>query len=149
MISKTKSEIEKYPYYGRINESKREEDYLSEKMCCETIRIRKKTVKKLKRLFAIIDLLCRLKSSLDPNQAIGLPIQVPTAPAIVLSMNSESYIPKKAIITEVMSYSCESTSFTENEMSRIYDLATSSLSKHIFLASYIHNNKLTILEVFS
>ena len=35
-------EIQKYPYCGRIDET---EDYLSEKICCYNIKIRKKIIK--------------------------------------------------------------------------------------------------------
>ena len=41
------SEIQKYPYNGRTDDT---EYYLSEKICCYTIRICKKIIKKAKRL---------------------------------------------------------------------------------------------------
>lgn len=40
-------EVQKYPYCGRTDEI---EDYLSDKICCYTIRSRKKLIKKAKWL---------------------------------------------------------------------------------------------------
>ena len=36
-------EVQKYPYCGRTDET---EDSLSEKICCSTIKVRKKIIKK-------------------------------------------------------------------------------------------------------
>jgi len=46
-IEKFNVEVYKYPYCGRLDDT---EDYLSDKICCYTIRIRKKIIKKAKWL---------------------------------------------------------------------------------------------------
>ena len=43
-------EVFKYPYCGKSSESIESEEFLSEKICCYTIRICKKIIKKAKRL---------------------------------------------------------------------------------------------------
>lgn len=64
-------EVYKYPYCGRPDKN---EDYLSEKICCCTIKIRKKIVRKTKRVFVYGQLIFSLGNRLAPTQAIGLPI---------------------------------------------------------------------------
>ena len=64
-------EVYKYPYCGRPNKNK---DYLSEKICCYTIRTRKKIIKKAKWLIVYEDFILRLTNGVVPSQAIGLPI---------------------------------------------------------------------------
>lgn len=64
-------EVQKCPYGGRINET---DDYLSEKICCYTIKIRKKIIKKAKWLIIYGDFVLRLTNGVVPAQAIGLPI---------------------------------------------------------------------------
>ena len=110
-------EVQKYPYCGRTDET---EDYLSEKIWCYTIRIRKKIIKKAKRLVAYGDLILRLTNGVVPSQAIGLPI-LPTTPPIMRSIHSDT--PKKVIIAGVINNSPEKTVFNEKQMDQLYDLA--------------------------
>ena len=64
-------EIQKYPYYGRFDETK---EYLSEKICRYIIKARKKTVRKTKQIVFCTQLAFSLSNELTPTQAIGLPI---------------------------------------------------------------------------
>ena len=41
-------EVLKYPYCGKSNESIESEEFLSEKICCYTIKIRKKIVRSIR-----------------------------------------------------------------------------------------------------
>ena len=75
------AEVYKYPYCGRPNKN---EDYLSEKICCYTIRTRKKIIKKAKWLIVYRDFILRLTNGVVPSQAIGLPIS-PQTPLIMRS----------------------------------------------------------------
>lgn len=110
-------EVQKYPYCGRTDET---EDYLSEKICCSTIRIRQKIIKKAKRLVVYGDLILRLTNGVVPSQAIGLPI-LPTTPPIMRSIHSDT--PKKVIIAQVINNSPEKIVFTEKQMDQLYDLS--------------------------
>lgn len=64
-------EVYKYPYCCRPDDT---EYYLSDKICRYTIKIRKKTVKKMKFIFVYGDLILRLTTGVAPAQAIGLPV---------------------------------------------------------------------------
>ena len=59
-------EVQKYPYCAKPNENN---DYLSEKICYYTIRIRKKIVRKTKRVFVYGQLISSLGNGLAPTQA--------------------------------------------------------------------------------
>ena len=83
-------EVQKYPYCGRTDET---EDYLLEKICCYTIRIRKKIIKKAKRLVVYDDLILNLTNGTVLYQTISLSI-FPTTPPIMRSIHSET--PKKS-----------------------------------------------------
>lgn len=61
-------EVQKYPYYGRIDET---QDYLSEKICYYTIKIRKKIIEKAKWLIIYGDFVLRFTNDIVPSQAIG------------------------------------------------------------------------------
>ena len=89
-------EVQKYSYCGRTDET---EYYLSEKICCYTIRVRKKVIRKVKRFVVYGDFIIRLTNGVVPSQAIGLPI-LPTPTPIMRSINS--YTPKKVIIARVI-----------------------------------------------
>lgn len=90
-------EVQKYPYYGRTDKI---EEYLSEKVCQCTIKIRKKIVRKTKRLFVYGQLILSLSSGLAPTQAIGLPI-LPLNPSIII-MHSNAGLSKQGIIDQVI-----------------------------------------------
>ena len=64
-------EVYKYPYCAKLDDT---EDYLSDKVCRGTIKIRKKIVRKTKRVFVYVQLILSLGNGLAPTQAIGLPI---------------------------------------------------------------------------
>ena len=58
-------EVYKYPYSGRPNKN---ENYLSEKTCCYTIRTRKKIIKKAKWLIVYGDLIINLATDSIDNE---------------------------------------------------------------------------------
>ena len=91
-------EVLKYPYCGKSIES---EEFLSEKICCSTIKVRKKIIKKVKWLIVYGDFIIRLTNGVVPSQAIGLGIP-PQTPAIMRSSHSNVGLSKKAIITQVI-----------------------------------------------
>lgn len=105
-------EIFKYPYSGKLIES---EEFLSEKICCYTIKIRKKIIKKAKWLVVYGDFGLRLTNGVVPSQAIGLPIPAHN-PAIMRSIHSNVGLSKKAIIAQVIQYMPAEMDFTESEM---------------------------------
>ena len=88
-------EMYKYPYCGRPDDNK---DYLSEKICRYTIKIRKKIIKKAKWLIVYGDFVLSFTNGVVPSQAIGLAIP-PQTPAIMRSSHSNVGLSKKAIIT--------------------------------------------------
>jgi hypothetical protein len=124
-------EVQKYPYCGRTDET---EDYLSEKIYCYTIKIRKKIVRRTKRVFVYGQLILSLGIGLAPTQAIGLPI-LPTTPPILRSIHSDT--PKKVIIAQVIYNSPEKIVFTEKQMDQLYDFAikyrNNSMSREEFI----------------
>ena len=91
-------EIQKYPYCGRIDET---EDYLSEKICCYNIKIRKKIIKIPKQLIVYGDFVLCLTNGIVPSQGIGLPI-LPNTPAIMKVSHSNVGLSKKLIIAQVI-----------------------------------------------
>ena len=90
-------EVQKYPYCGRSDETK---DYLSEKICCYIIKIRKKIIKKAKWLVVYGDFVLRLTYGIVPSKAIGLAIP-PQTPAIMRFIHSNADLSKQAIIVQV------------------------------------------------
>ena len=102
-------EVYKYPYSGRPNKN---ENYLSEKTCCYTIRTRKKIIKKAKWLIVYGDFILRLTNGVVPSQAIGLPIS-PQTPSIMRSIHSNVGFSKKAIIAQVTKEMPAEIDFTE------------------------------------
>ena len=109
----------KYPYCGRLNDT---QDYLSDKICSYTIRIRKKIVRKTKRVFVYGQLVLSLGNVLAPIQAIGLPI-LPNTPSIMRSIHSNAGLSKKAIIAQVIRDMPATIVFTKMEMKQLYDLS--------------------------
>jgi uncharacterized protein (UPF0303 family) len=99
------------------------DEFLSEKICCCTIQIRKKIVRKTKRVFVYGQLILSLGNGLAPSQAIGvgLPI-VKTTPSIMKSINSNVGLSKKLIIAQVIQQMETKLDFTEKEMNQFYDL---------------------------
>ena len=63
--------VYKYLYCGRLDKN---EDYLSEKICCCTIKTWKKIVRKTKGVFVYAQLILSLGNGLAPTCAISLPI---------------------------------------------------------------------------
>jgi hypothetical protein len=110
-------EVLKYPYCGKTIESK---EFLSEKICSATIRIRKKILKKAKQLGVYGNFILSLTNGVVPSQAIGLPILRPTS-SIMRSIHSDTS--KKVIIARVINNTPEKIFFTEKQMDQFYDLA--------------------------
>ena len=112
------TEIQKYPYCGRTNCDRTDEteDYLSEKICCYTINIRKKFIRKLKILIFYGDSVFRLV----PSQAIGLvmPPQTPVTRRIIDS-NAE----KQTIIAQVIQQMPAEINFNQKEINELYQLS--------------------------
>ena len=93
-------EVFKYPYCAKSIES---QEFLSEKICCYTIKIRKKIVRKTKRVFVYGQLIFSLGTGLDPTQAIGLPI-LPTTLSV---MRSNPNLSKKNLIAQAIQYTTD------------------------------------------
>ena len=113
-------EVFKYSYCGKSIESIKSEEFLSEKICCYTIKIRKKIVRKTKRVFVYGQLIFSLGNGLAPIQAIGLPI-LPTTPLI--SIYSNAGLSKKVIIAQVIQDMPAKIVFNKTEMDQLYDLS--------------------------
>lgn len=113
-------EVFKYPYSGKSIESIKSEEFLSEKICCYTLKIRKKIVRKTKRVFVYGQLIFSLGNGLAPIQAVGLPI-LPTTPLI--SIHSNAGLSKKAIIAQVLQDIPAEIYFTEQEIDQLYHLS--------------------------
>ena len=120
-------EVYKYPYCGRLDDTK---DYLSEKVCRCTIRIRKKIVRKTKRVFVYGQLILSLGNGLAPTQAIGLPI-LPTTPSIMRSIHSNADLSKQAIIAQVIQEMPAEIVFTKAEMNELYHLSVGCKSNSL------------------
>lgn len=112
-------EVFKYSYSGKLIES---EEFLSEKICCYTIKIRKKILRKAKRLFVYGQLMKSLGDGLAPTQAIGLSILKPTS-TIMRSIDSNADLSKQAIITQVIEQMPAKIDFTQKEMDELYRLS--------------------------
>ena len=109
-------EVQKYPYCGRLDET---EDYLSEKICYYTIKIRKKIIKKVKWLIVYGDFVLRLTNAIVPSQAIGLAIPLQT-PTIMRFSHSNVDLSKQAIIGQVIQQMPAEIDFTQKEMNELY-----------------------------
>ena len=94
-------EIFKYFYCGTIRKSIELEEFLSGKICCYTIGIQKKIVRKTKRVFVYRQLIFSLSNVLAPTQAISLPILAIT-PSIIRSIRSTADLSNQAIIAQVL-----------------------------------------------
>ena len=112
-------EVLKYPYCGKSIES---EEFLSEKICCSTIKVRKKIIKKAKWLIVYGDFVLRLTNGVVPSQAIGLAIP-PQTPAIMRSIHSNADLSKQAIIAQVIQQMPAKIDFTQKEMNELYHLS--------------------------
>ena len=112
-------EVFKYPYCGKLIES---EEFLSEKICCYTIKIRKKIIKKAKWLIVYGDFVLRFTNGVVPSKGIGLVPPTPT-PAIMRSIHLNVGLSKKAIITQVIKEMPAEIDFTEREIDQLYNLS--------------------------
>ena len=111
-------EVYKYPYCAKLDDT---EDYLSDKVCRGTIKIRKKIVRKTKRVFVYVQLILSLGNGLAPTQAIGLPILTNT-PVIMKFSHPSVGLSKKAIIAQVIKEMPAEIDFTEREIDQLYNL---------------------------
>lgn len=93
-------EVLRYLYYAKRRGEIKSEEFLSEKICYYTIKIRKKIVRKTNWLFAYGQLIFSLGNELATRQAIGLPILLSTSP-IMKSIYSNAGLSKKTIIAHV------------------------------------------------
>lgn len=112
-------EVYKYPYCGTLDDA---ENYLSEKICLCTIKIRKKLLEKRSGLLVYGDFILRLINGGVPSQAIGLPIS-PQTPPIMRSIYLKVGLSKKAIITQVIKEMPAEMNFTEKEINQLYNLS--------------------------
>ena len=94
--SKSRFEVEKYPYCGRIDQT---EAYLSDKVGYYTLKVRKNIIKRAKWLIVYGDFVLRLTNGIVPSQAIGLAIPSQT-PAIIRFSHSNADLSKQAIIAQ-------------------------------------------------
>ena len=114
---KISSEVFKYPYCGNPFES---EEFLSEKVCCYTIRIRKKIVRKAKRGFVYANLIFAISNGLTPIYAIGLPI-IPRTDPVMRLIDSDPA--KQLVIAKALHQMPAGINFTKSEMNQLYDIA--------------------------
>ena len=112
-------EVYKYPYCAKLDDT---EDYLSDKVCRGTIKIRKKIVRKTKRVFVYVQLILSLGNGLAPTQAIGLPILTNTPAIMKFSHSSVGLSNKKAIIAQVIKEMPAEIDFTEREIDQLFNL---------------------------
>jgi hypothetical protein len=112
------SNVYKYPYCAKLNDT---EDYLSDKVCRGTIKIRKKIVRKTKRVFVYVQFILSLGNGLAPTQAIGLPI-LPNTLEIMKFSHSNVGLSKKQIIAQVIKEIPAEIDFTEREIDQLYNL---------------------------
>ena len=124
-------EVYKYPYCAKLDDT---EDYLSDKVCRGTIKIRKKIVRKTKRVVVYGQLIATLGDGLAPSFAIGLPI-LPTTPAIIKIIHSDRSSLKQEIFASAIQQLPAKNHFTESELNILYRLScectnpTNSLSR--------------------
>lgn len=134
-------EVFKYPYCVKSIESIEYEEFLSEKICFYTIKIRKKIVRKTKRVFVYGQLIFSLGNGLAPIQAIGLPI-LTTTPSIMRSLHLNADLSKQVIIAQVIQEMPAELVFTESEMDELYHLSVgcknNSLSQEELITKISH-----------
>ena len=134
-------EVYKYPYCAKLDDT---EDYLSDKVCRGTIKIRKKIVRKTKQVFVRVfiygNLIFTCGTAVLPTQAIGLPM-VPTP--IVRSFPSNIALSKPVIIAYAIQMNehmlveieCKNNSLSEEQlMAKITNLRGGVDSREIFIA---------------
>mmetsp|Transcript_4633 Transcript_4633/g.8591 ORF Transcript_4633/g.8591 Transcript_4633/m.8591 type:complete len:272 (-) Transcript_4633:463-1278(-) len=112
------SKMYKYPYCGKLYDTK---DYLSDKVCRGTIKIRKKIVRKTKRIYVYGKLILSLGNRLSPAPAIALPILLNPLTIMKFS-HSNVDLSKKAIIAQVIKEMPAEIDFTEREIDQLYNL---------------------------
>lgn len=117
-------EVYKYSYCARPSDTK---DYLSEKICRYTIKIRKKIVRGAKRVFVYGQLISSLNDGLAPSQAIGLPIYR-TSSSII---RSKIDLSKKVIIARIIESNPDQIVWNEKQMDKLYDIAMRCKSNSI------------------
>jgi len=116
---KVSVEVFKYPYCGKSVES---EKFLSEKICCSTIKVRKKIIKGIKWSIFYLEVSVSVANGVIPSQAIGLAIPTQT-PAIIRSIHSNADLSKQAIIAQVIQQMPAEIDFTQKEMNELYHLS--------------------------
>lgn len=109
-------EVFKDSYCAKSIES---QEFLSEKICCYTIKIRKKIVRKTKRVFVYGQLIFSLGNGLAPTQAISLPI-LPTTPSVMRSIHSNANLSKTPLIAQAIQQMPAEINFTQKEMNEVY-----------------------------
>jgi hypothetical protein len=121
-FEKISIEVFKYPYCGKSIELIEPEEFLSEKICSYTIKIRKKILRKTKRVFVYGQLILSLVNGLAPTQAIGLTI-LPRTPSIMRSIHSNAGLSKEQILAQVIQEMPAEIVFSKAEIDEFYNLA--------------------------
>lgn len=111
-------EVLKYPYCAKPIES--DDEFLLERICCHTIKIRKKITKKFKWLTVYADFLFRISSGIFPCQAIGLATPPQAAP---IMRSTDSGLSKEAIINQVIKEISTQVNFTEKEINQLFNFS--------------------------
>lgn len=119
-------EVLKYPYCVTRIESK---EFLSEKICSYTIKVRKKIIKKAKLIMISVDFIFRYTTAIAsvtngviPSQAIGLPI-VTTHPPIMRSINLNTHLSKNLLSAPILETRTDKIVFSEEQMDKLYEIA--------------------------
>lgn len=119
-------EVLKYPYCGTCIESK---EFLSEKICSYTIKVRQKIIKKAKLIMISVDFIFRSTTAIAsvtngvvPSQAIGLPI-VTTHPPIMRFINSNTHLSKNLLSAPILETRTDKIVFSEEQMDKLYEIA--------------------------
>lgn len=122
------TEVYKYPFCGTINDT---ENFLSNEICCYTLRTRKKIIKKAKWLIVYGDFIIRLTNGVVPSRTIGM--IPPQTSKIMRSIHSNADLTKQAIIAQVIKEMPAEIDFTKKEIDQLYNLSiecrNNSLSK--------------------
>ena len=120
-------EISKYPYCAGEDDNK---DYLSDKVCRYTIRIRKKTIKSTRYLILFFEALLILMGILPMTGAVGTPQLTP-------ALSRTNSLSKQEIIDQVIREIPADIDFTEREIDQLYHLAVQSKHNPISQEEFI------------
>jgi hypothetical protein len=144
-------EIAKFPYSASYMDSSQFDEFLSEKICCYTIKSRKKIIKKTKRVLLYGQLILSLGNGITPpiQSIVSLPIPiVPTSRLIAIHSNALS---KKSIISKAILYTPTEICFTEQELEQLYNFSVEyqnkTLSKEDLIAKITSLKGGTLIDI--